>query len=67
MLPLYYMHSFYISTLNSRKTKARKTRHGIMDAMFVIHGVFDILILAMCPSCATYLEELELLYFTNKI
>lgn len=38
-----------------------------MDAMFVIHGVFDILILAMCPSCATHLEELELLYFTNKI
>lgn len=67
MLPLYHMHSFCISTLNSGKTAAQKTRHSIMDAMFVIHGVFDKLITAMCTSGATYLEELKLLHFTNKI
>lgn len=67
MLPLSYMHSFYIRVLNSRKTKARKTRHSKMDAMFAIHAVIDKSPSAVCPSCATYLEELELLHFTNKI
>lgn len=38
-----------------------------MDTMLFSQSVSDKLIPAMCPSCATYLEELELLHFTNKI